>query len=121
LDGGGKAELFADYSQWQTWVDKKLKGKVVAVAGSGPAAAQKTAGGAVKKKLSYLENREWASLEARIAEAEQAQGEWKAMLEEQDVLRDATRLAECYRKIEMAQHDLDQLYGRWVELEEKIG
>ncbi len=25
LDGEGKAELFADYSQWQTWVDKKAQ------------------------------------------------------------------------------------------------
>jgi ATP-binding cassette subfamily F protein uup len=117
LDGAGKAELFADYSQWQAWVDQKAKPKVVesiAPKTSAPAAS-------AKKKLSYIENREWETLEARIAEGEQAVAKWHAMLEEQEVLRDPKRLADCYKQIESAQSELDSLYARWVELEEKIG
>ena len=115
LDGNGKAELFADYSQWQSWLDKKAKARVLSPA------AQKTPNAGPKKKLSYLENREWQSIESRIAEAEQALAQWKALLEDQDVVRDPGRLAEAYQKIETAQNELDPLYARWVELEEKIG
>jgi ATP-binding cassette subfamily F protein uup len=117
LDGGGKAELFADYSQWQAWLDKKSKTRPSPTLVSPP----KASNSALKKKLSYLENREWENIEARIAEDERALARWKALLEDQDVLRDANRLEECYRKMESAQSELDSLYARWVELEEKIG
>jgi ATP-binding cassette subfamily F protein uup len=117
LDGDGKAELFADYSQWQTWIDKRAKQKPApSVAG-----AAKAPHSGLKKKLSYLENREWETLEARIAAGEQALEQSKALLEDQSVLRDAKRLRECYREMENAQRELDLLYARWVELEEKIG
>jgi len=117
LDGEGKAELFADYSQWQSWVDSKktannAKSKPAVVP---PAAAKST------KKLSYMENREWESLESRIATAEEQLKQAHARLEDQDVLRDPKRLEEGYRQMESAQNELDSLYARWVELEEKIG
>ncbi len=117
LDGNGKAELFADYSQWQAWLEKRAKTK----AGASLATSPKTPNLAVKKKLSYLENRERENMEARITAAEQAVLQWKASLEDEDVMRDAKRLAESYREMEIAQNDLDSLYARWVELEEKIG
>ena len=117
LDGEGKAELFADYSQWQAWLDKKggSKGKPSVLAPKASPLATKA-----PKKLSYLENREWESLEGRIAAAEKDMARWHAQLEEQDVLRDPKRLEECYRQIEGAQKELDAFYARWVELEEKI-
>lgn len=117
LDGEGKAEAFADYSQWQAWLDKRAKAKPAAVG----AAAARPPSTPVKKKLSYLENREWESMEGRIAAAEQALAQSKARLEEQDVLRDAKRLQECFEKVDAAQSELDALYARWAELEEKIG
>ena len=117
LDGEGKAELFADYAQWQAWVERKTKMKP----GATLAATSKAAVASAKKKLSYMENREFEGMEARIAVAEQTVAQWREMLEDQEVLRDPKRLAECYRKMESAQSDLDALYARWVELEEKIG
>jgi ATP-binding cassette subfamily F protein uup len=116
LDGEGKAEAFADYSQWQAWLDKRAKVKPAAGAG-----AARTANAPVKKKLSYLDNREWESMEERIAAAERELAQAKARLEEQEVLRDAKRLQECFGKVEAAQSGLDALYARWAELEEKIG
>jgi ATP-binding cassette subfamily F protein uup len=116
LDGEGKAELFADYSQWQSWVDKKAKTKTAAATPKEAVSNPKPG-----KKLSYMENRERETMEGRIARTEQELAQWRAQLEEQDVLRDPKRLAECYRKMESAQNELDLLYARWVELEEKIG
>ena len=113
LDGEGKAELFADYSQWQAWLDSKVKVK--------PESAPKAPRAGTKAKLSYLENREFEGMEARIAEAERSLAEWRLTLEDLEVLRDAKRLQESYREMQSAQSELDALYARWVELEEKIG
>ena len=83
--------------------------------GSAPKAAP------VKKKLSYLENREYESIEQRIAEAERILSERRALLEDPGVGRDGARLAEVYREVEDAQRVVDELYERWAELEAKIG
>jgi ATP-binding cassette subfamily F protein uup len=117
LDGEGKAELFADYAQWQAWIAQKTKAKP----NTNVAATSKYAAPANKKKLSYMENREFEGMEERIAVAERTHGQWRGMLENQEVLRDPKRLAECYAKMESARSDIDSLYARWVELEEKIG
>ncbi len=68
LDGQGSAERFADYSQWDTWQSEKKqpKPKSVTSAAAEPKAA------AAKKKLSYLDAREYETIEQRIAEAEHA-------------------------------------------------
>jgi ATP-binding cassette subfamily F protein uup len=116
LDGTGKAEWFADYSQWQAWVDQKGKAKPAP-----SVALPKASNAGVKKKLSYLENRERESMEERITAAEQTLAQSKALLEDQAVAHDAKRLEEGYRKMEAAQSELDSLYKRWAELEEKIG
>ena len=73
LDGKGSAEMFADYSQWEQWRGVKVEeaiapgatGKAVASVSGGPAQG---AGG--KKKLSYLEAREFAGIEAAVEAAD---------------------------------------------------
>jgi ATP-binding cassette subfamily F protein uup len=114
LDGTGAAERFADYSQWESWQAdrKKSKSKSAVIAKTAPAA---------KKKLSYLDSREFSTIEGRIAEAERALTAVRAQLEDPQVARDPKRLADSYREMEQAQSSLDALYARWVELEEKIG
>lgn len=117
LDGEGSAELFADYSQWDSWLNARGKKKAKTEA---PAPA-KPATQATKKKLSYLDNRDFETIETRIAEAEQTLTSKRLLLEDSDLVRDPNRLTAAYRAIEQAQADLDALYSRWVELEEKIG
>src|SRR5271166_5941275 len=46
LDGEGRTEHFADYSQWQEWLDRKAKTR------NATTASTKTAAAAAKKKLS---------------------------------------------------------------------
>lgn len=119
LDGAGSAERFADYSQWESWQAERIKSKPKSTAGSVPIA--KTAPAAAKKKLSYLDSREFSTTESRIAEAERVLAAAHALLEDPQVLRDPQRLADSYREMEQAQSALDALYARWLELEEKIG
>jgi ATP-binding cassette subfamily F protein uup len=119
LDGEGSAEVFADYSQWETWRAERQKSK------SKPAAttvlSPKAAPTAPKKKLSYLDSREFSTIENRIEEAEQALAAARARLEDPEITRDPQRLADSVRQMEQAQSALDALYTRWMELEEKLG
>src|SRR6266404_5121878 len=70
LDGFGGAERFADYFQWEEW--KEQKKQPVRVAEADTTKPERSAEPAAKKKLSYLEAREFATIEDRIAQAEEA-------------------------------------------------
>jgi ATP-binding cassette subfamily F protein uup len=122
LDGLGGAERFGDYSQWDVWQRaqqaKHARG-VPAIAPRSPSSAYPAPPAAAKKKLSYLEAREFAAIEMRIAEAEQELSVLRAALEDPAVLSDAPRLQVICGQMEEAQQKMDVLYARWAELEQK--
>jgi ATP-binding cassette subfamily F protein uup len=66
LDETGIAERFADYSQWAADQAVRKQPKPKATLPGGPAAAPQ------RKKLSYLESREYESIEQEISALEQA-------------------------------------------------
>ena len=74
----------------------------------------------VKKKLSYLEAREYGMLEKRIAEAEHVVKEKQSALETPSVLADGRLLQSAFAELKDAHAAVDELYARWAELEEKI-
>jgi len=116
-DETGKAECFADYSQWAAEQATRKQAKPRAILKEAPATAPQ------KKKLSYLESREYESIEQKIPALEQAISAKRASL--QDVAQDAGRkdahlLEQMYREIEASQQEVDWLYARWTELEEKV-
>jgi ATP-binding cassette subfamily F protein uup len=121
LDGQRHAESFADYAQWESWQEERKRTanetgpltRVVPALSQPPAHAQ--------KKLSYLEAREYAGFEQRISEAERVLRSRQAELENPEISSDAPRLVAAQAAMEAAQRDLDALYARWAELEEKAG
>lgn len=123
LDGQRHAESFADYGQWESWQEERkrtrtasetnLSTRVVPSIFEPPAHA--------RKKLSYLEAREYAGIEQRISEAERVLRSKQAELENPEISSDAPRLVAAQAATEAAQKDLDALYARWAELEEKAG
>jgi ATP-binding cassette subfamily F protein uup len=117
LDGQGQARRFADYSQWEAWQAERKPVKPKAAPAAGPAQGIAP----VRKRLSYLETREFDGIEQRIAEAERALEAKRAELQEPAVVRDGRRLQEISLEIEEAERSVDQLYARWAELEGKIG
>jgi ATP-binding cassette subfamily F protein uup len=117
LDGQGRIGQFADYSQWDVWQAERKQPKEKP---SAAASAESAPVAPLKKKLSYLEAREYDSLEQRIAEAEQVVKEKRSALEAPPVLADGRLLQDAYRELQDAQTAVDELYGRWAELEEKI-
>ena len=88
--------------------------KPKAVASRPPAAAP------IKKKLSYLENREYESIEQSIAAKEEALHAKRASLQEV-AMKEPRLLEQLYNEIEASQQEVDLLYARWAELEEKAG
>jgi ATP-binding cassette subfamily F protein uup len=115
LDGQGGVERFADYSQWDAWQAERTQQKRKP---AGAQAAERI--DAVKKKLSYLDSREYEGIEQRIAEAERAIEEKRAALQAAAEARDARLLERTHNEIEEAQRDIESLYARWAELEEKM-
>jgi ABC transport system ATP-binding/permease protein len=116
LDGQGDTAIFADYTQWEGWMARREQAKK-AVRVQERAAPISTS--AEKKKLSYLEAREWASIEERIGEAEGRLAAARATVEDPAVATDAGRLVEALAEQEKAQDTVDSLYARWAELEAK--
>ncbi len=112
LDGRGGAEIYADYWQWeQAQVTEKPKPEKLKTA---PPAALPA-----KKRLGYLEAREWEQMEPRILEAEREVESIRAEMQAPGTVSDPVRLQSCYEKLQAAEARVESLYGRWAELEAK--
>jgi ATP-binding cassette subfamily F protein uup len=118
LDGRGGAERFADYSQWETWqAEREQAAETTArVATRAPSAGTATSS---KKKLSYLEAREYASIEERVAAAELVLDTKRVQSGDPSIATDSARLMSAHAELEEAQKEVDELYARWAELEKK--
>jgi len=115
LDGQGGAQLYADYWQWEAAQTRSAPKPEK----DSPPTPARNANTSSKKKLSYLEAREWEQMEVRILEAE---GELEALQVEMhspDVVSDGLRLHACYQKVQAAEARVAELYARWAELEAK--
>jgi len=126
LDGRGGAEMFADYSQWEQWrgvnVEEAIAPGAAGVAVSSatvPTTSNGASGG--KKKLSYLEAREYAGIEAAVEAAEDRLQKAREVIEDPAVAVDAVKLTAALAEMEAAQEAADGLYARWAELTEKVG
>jgi ATP-binding cassette subfamily F protein uup len=118
LDGQGRAERFADYQQWETWMAESPTIKE-------PAKAEKPKSADLsplaKKKLSYMEAREYSTIERRIAEAEELLLAKREVLDDPAIASDGPRIMAAQAAVEEAQKAVDQLYERWHLLEGKAG
>jgi ATP-binding cassette subfamily F protein uup len=122
LDGQGRAERFADYSQWDVWQEQRKQPKPKTQAEGRPpiSLAAGPLGAPAKKKPSYLEAREYQSIEQRVHEAEHVLKQKRAALEDPSIVRDGRLIEQAYREVEEAQAAVDAVYARWAELEQKM-
>ncbi|MGZ4900529.1 MAG: ABC-F family ATP-binding cassette domain-containing protein, partial [Candidatus Angelobacter sp.] len=119
LDGRGGAEAFADYLQWEEWQAESKQPARADGDGTSQGKPARTTETSAKKKLSYLEAREFATIEQRIAQAEETLQEKRAAAEDPAIASDAARLLSAHAEMEEAQKAVDELYSRWAELEGK--
>jgi ATP-binding cassette subfamily F protein uup len=118
LDGKGGAVIYSDYWQWEAAQGRDLpKPESPTPPASDPSRDRK--GAIFKKKLSYLEAREWEQMETQILEAEGELEAVHAEMQSPDVVSDGPRLQACYAKLQSAEGRVAGLYARWAELENK--
>ena len=113
LDGKGGAEYFADLTQALQPRRPRPAAPVQATAAQ-PAAPVKAA-----KRLGYLEQREFDTMEATVLAAEQRLEKAKKDAEDPAIAADADALQKRYAELVAAQAEVDRLYARWAELEAK--
>jgi ATP-binding cassette subfamily F protein uup len=71
----------------------------------------------VKKKLSYIEQREYDAIEGKILAADQRLAAAERRLQAPDVVSDPRKIEEACTELNAARQEVDALYARWSELE----
>ena len=116
LDGRGGAAHFADFDQWQAQAqaEKTLPGPKE----KAPAAATRDPRRSARR-LNYLEQREWDGLEAKVLEAEARLAAARARAGDPSIAADAGALQRRLEALAEVESEVERLYARWAELEEK--
>jgi ATP-binding cassette subfamily F protein uup len=125
LDGRGHIGRFADYAQWEDWLEEQdeLAQSKMERRTDGSSSGQRTGTATAqgKKKLSYLEAREFAAIEKRVEASDARLASAHERVEDPEIATDAAALQEALKELDAAQHENDALYKRWAELTEKAG
>jgi ABC transport system ATP-binding/permease protein len=112
----GQVTALVGLAQWEAWYASQL-------AATADAGAKSKVESAVpgspnpRRKLSYKDQRDFETIEVRIAEAEANLSALRAEQESPEVASHATRLMQLQTEIAAAQQEVDLLYARWAELE----
>jgi ABC transport system ATP-binding/permease protein len=119
LDGLGHAGQFADFAQWEQWIAEQETESNAPAANAIETPA--TTAAPAKKKLSYMEAREFATIEQRVEESDARLAAAREMLEKPAIASDATALQAALAELAAAEEESHKLYARWAELSEKAG
>jgi ATP-binding cassette subfamily F protein uup len=124
LDGAGGAIFFADYPQWESAREEshgETGDRLKAPARTGIETRSRPAvrEGLDVRRLTYLEKREWEQMEQLILRAEEACAACQKAVEDPAVASDPIALRERWVALEAARAEVDCLYARWADLEEK--
>src|SRR6266542_666269 len=111
LDGQGRAEIYADYAQWEA---ARAARAPAPRAAAHPSPSRERARA---RRLGYLEQREWDGMEQAIQEAESAAEVCRLAAEDPGVASDPAELQKRYTALEAARTEVARLYERWAELE----
>lgn len=114
-DNSGKLISFADLFQWENWIRESQNAKKIAkpVAEKAPPSAPQ------KKKLSFNESRELASMETKIHAAESKLKELESQSQLAENMANPSKLSEIFKALHETQTEVEKLYARWAELETK--
>jgi ATP-binding cassette subfamily F protein uup len=120
LDGNGHIGKFADYAQWETWLEEPRSEDP---ANGAPDLAAQTGttseDSGKKKKLSYLDAREFATIEQRVQESDERVATAQSRLEDPEIATDAEALQAALGELAAAQEENEVLYARWAELTDR--
>lgn len=115
--GAGMIARFGDYQQWL----RALQDGAGSEEQSAKASKQKRPAGGSRKpgRLSYLDQREYDRMEEKILGSEQLCEELERQIEDPALAADPVRLQAVWAQLDEARREVDRLYLRWDELEQK--
>jgi len=122
LHGDGS---WGDYGGVAQWQDAEARAVGTRLVEQQPALAKRESKSQqiVRPKragLTYLEKQEWAAMEERILAAEEELARLQAEVDDPAVASDHKMLHSAYEAHRIAQQQLDSLFARWEELEQKM-
>ena len=120
VDGKGRIGQFADFGQWESWLEFGGPDSQPTTPAK-PAANSASSTNPAKKKLSYLEAREFAGIEQRVEESDARLAAARARVEDPQIATVAAALQQALVELDSAQQENEALYARWAELTEKAG
>jgi ATP-binding cassette subfamily F protein uup len=116
--GNSGVTYYADYEQWlndlpePAKMEERRKNRTPR---EDPAPAPKIN----KGRLSYMDQREYDRIEEKIAAEEDRVEKLQKQMESPEIVASPDQLDRCWRELEVAQAEVERLYHRWDELEEK--
>jgi len=122
LDGRGQWGHFADYAQWENWIEELESAAKPQKAETGPVVEAKPAPEAPKKKkLSYLEAREFAGIEEKVEASDARVATAESQVASPEIASNGPALEAALKELEEAKAENEAVYARWAELSEKAG
>ncbi len=118
LDGMGTHGYFAEYEQWEDWLNDRSQDKSKKTKASGREETPPKKPSA--NKLTYKEKKELNTIEKRILEAETELEAWRKKTEDPAHSSQHAELQQAYAGLHEAEEKVQQLYARWAELEAKL-
>ena len=114
----GRISSMVGLAQWESWYAEEAE--ATAAANGAKPRTESASVPAPRRKLSYIDQREWDNIEARIAEAEARLAALRAEQDSPEVVTNHSRLVELENEIAAEQGEVNRLYARWAELESLI-
>jgi ABC transport system ATP-binding/permease protein len=115
----GRITSLAGLAQWETFHAEQQSAAPAARAAEA-AAPRAPAAPAKKKKLSFKDQTDYDTIEARILAAEAKLSELEAEIAHPDAVSNAERLVTLSSEISAKQAEIERLYARWAELEAMV-
>jgi ABC transport system ATP-binding/permease protein len=125
LDGNGRIGKFADFAQWEQWLspqgseDRDQRARAGEMGPDEPVDLSEPGVSNRKKKLSYLEAREFATIEKRVEASDARIAAARARVEDPAIATDASGLQAALAELAQAESENEKLYARWAELADK--
>ncbi len=118
FDGNGGVTYYADYEQWLADLKGREKGEMASAKSAEVETIEKKSKNRIGK-LSYMDQREYDQIEGKIQEAEEEQERLQTLMEAPETVSDPQKLETVWADLQLAQGQVEKLYERWDELEEK--
>lgn len=121
LDGKGRIAQFADFGQWEAWLAEEEPQNALSVKTESLPQTSGAETPNAKKKLSYMEAREFSTIEQRVEESDARLEAARARIELPEIATNASALQQALDELAAAETESEKLYARWAELTEKAG